>query len=74
MGVPCSCRTQRVGAGSDDRQEPLFENEGTTLQPKATVAPSKALEAKVETLERQVAQQDPVIAWVTEVLLFTPRS
>jgi uncharacterized protein YheU (UPF0270 family) len=29
-------------------------------------APSRALEAKVEALEKQVAKKDAVIAWVTE--------
>lgn len=29
-------------------------------------SPSKALEARVESLEKQVAKKDAVIAWVTE--------
>lgn len=47
-------------------QKQLFENAATALQPPAPVAPSKALEAKVEALEKQVAKKDAVIAWVTE--------
>ena len=47
-------------------QQQLFENAATALQPQAPVAPSKALEAKVEALEKQVAKKDAVIAWVTE--------
>lgn len=47
-------------------QKQLFENAASALQPPAAVAPSKALEAKVEALEKQVAKKDAVIAWVTE--------
>jgi transposase len=47
-------------------QKQLFENAATALQPPAAAAPSKALEAKVEALEKQVAKKDAVIAWVTE--------
>ena len=47
-------------------QKQLFENAATALQPQAPVAPSKALKAKVEALEKQVAKKDAVIAWVTE--------
>lgn len=47
-------------------QKQLFENAATALQPPVAAAPSKALEAKVEALEKQVAKKDAVIAWVTE--------
>ena len=47
-------------------QKQLFENAATALQPPVPVAASKALEAKVESLEKQVAKKDAVIAWVTE--------
>ncbi len=47
-------------------QKQLFENAATALQPQAPVAPSRALEAKVEAREKQVAKEDAVIARVTE--------
>lgn len=47
-------------------QKQLVENAASALQPPAAVAPSKALEAKVEALAKQVAKKDAVIAWVTE--------
>jgi len=47
-------------------QKQFFENAVAALQP-ATPAPrSAALEAKVATLEKQLAKKDEVIAWVTE--------
>jgi transposase-like protein len=47
-------------------QRQLFENAASALQPPVPAAPSRALEAKVEALEKQVAKKDAVIAWVTE--------
>jgi transposase-like protein len=47
-------------------QRQLFENAASALRPPEPAAPSRALEAKVEALEKQVAKKDAVIAWVTE--------
>lgn len=47
-------------------QKQLFENAATALQPPVAAAPSKALEAKVDALEKQVAKKDEIIAWVAE--------
>jgi transposase-like protein len=47
-------------------QRQLFENAANALQSPGAGAPSKALEAKVEALEKQVAKKDEVIAWVAE--------
>ncbi len=46
-------------------QKQFFENAAAALQPPAAPR-SKELEAKVESLEKQVAKKDAVIAWVTE--------
>jgi transposase-like protein len=47
-------------------QRQLFENAPVALQGSPTETPSKALEAKIDALEKQVAKKDEVIAWVTE--------
>ncbi len=48
-------------------QRQRFENAPSALRPPESAAPSRALEAKVEALEKQVAKKDAVIAWVTQV-------
>jgi putative transposase len=47
-------------------QRQLFENAASAPRPPEPAAPSRALEATVEALEKQVAKKDAVIAWVTE--------
>jgi transposase len=47
-------------------QKQFFENAAAALQPAAPTPRSTALEAKVESLEKQLAKKDEVIAWVTE--------
>ena len=68
-----SCEAPELCEASDlqsslfyDWQEQLFDNAATARQPPVAAAPSKALEARVEALEKQVARKDAVIAWVTE--------
>jgi hypothetical protein len=39
------------------------------LQPVAPAVPSRALEAKIETLEKHVTERDAVIAWVADELI-----
>ena len=46
-------------------QKQFFDNAVAALQPTAEPR-AKALEARVEVLEKQVAKKDAVIAWVTE--------
>lgn len=47
-------------------QKQFFENAAAALQPSAPAPRAAALEAKVESLEKQLAKKDEVIAWVTE--------
>ena len=47
-------------------QKQFFENAAAALQPAAAAPRSAELEAKVATLEKQLAKKDEVIAWVTE--------
>jgi transposase len=47
-------------------QKQFFENAAAALQPAAAAPRSTELEAKVATLEKQLAKKDEVIAWVTE--------
>lgn len=47
-------------------QKQFFENAAAALQPAVAAPRSAALEAKVESLEKQLVKKDQVIAWVTE--------